>query len=383
MERLTEVELSSIVLEDTKLRTWEKEPEPASVIIQEDTILTPHGNVHVAIQGAVGKPAIVTFHDIGLNHITQFQGYFNYPDVQTLLKHFSVYHINAVGQEEGAAPLPQIDPASPSDEQLNDAMTGEGQHLLERYQYPTMDQLAETVGHVMDFYSLKMVIGLGVGMGANVLCRFAIQNPKRVTALVILNTSGTQSGWVEWGYQKLSNRYLQKYGMNSFTQDYLMWHHFGTKTMEDNIDLVNFYRDILMKTVQAYNLSLLVESYVWRSDLGLERIVGPDDRATTVDESPHIRCPVMNVIGDHSPHIDDAMWFNGRLDPAKSNFVKLSDCGGMVLEEVPNKMTEALLLFLQGLGYVPHLRVSRERGGITSTASLPTSPSTSTSPVIC
>jgi hypothetical protein len=34
MERLTEVELSSIVLEDTKLRTWEKEPEPASVIIQ-------------------------------------------------------------------------------------------------------------------------------------------------------------------------------------------------------------------------------------------------------------------------------------------------------------------------------------------------------------
>ena len=34
---------------------------------QEDTILTPHGNVHVAIQGAVGKPAIITYHDIGLN----------------------------------------------------------------------------------------------------------------------------------------------------------------------------------------------------------------------------------------------------------------------------------------------------------------------------
>ena len=70
---------------------------------------------------------------------------------------------------------------------------------------------------------------------------------------------------------QLSNRYLQKYGMNSFTQDYLVWHHFGYKTMEENLDLVNFYRDTLMKSVQPYNLALLVESYVWRSDLGLDR----------------------------------------------------------------------------------------------------------------
>ena len=83
--------------------------------MQEDDILTPHtmtivphGRVHVAIQGEMGKPAIVTYHDIGLNHATQFQGYFNFPDVQTLLRHFSVYHVNAVGQEEGAAPLPKM-----------------------------------------------------------------------------------------------------------------------------------------------------------------------------------------------------------------------------------------------------------------------------------
>ena len=64
---------------------------------------------------------------------------------------------------------------------------------------------------------------------------------------------------------------MLKYGMNSFTQDYLVWHHFGYKTMEENLDLVNFYRDTLMKSVQPYNLALLVESYVWRTDLGLDR----------------------------------------------------------------------------------------------------------------
>jgi len=374
MEKLTDVELSSVVLEERKSRSWDND-NPNSVIVQEDTILTPHGNVHVAIQGAVGKPAIITYHDIGLNHTTQFQGFFNFPDMQTLLKHFSVYHINAVGQEEGAAPLQLIDTASTADGQSNDRTTWEGQRLLESRRYPTMDELAETVGHVLDFYGIKSAMGLGVGMGSNVLCRFAIANPERVTALIIVNTCGTQSGWVEWGYQKLSNRYLQKYGMNSFTQDYLVWHHFGYKTMEENVDLVSFYRDTLMKTVQPYNLALLVESYVWRSDLGL-------DRDGAGNDSRKINCPVMNVVGDNSPHIDDSTWFNGRLNPSKSTFVKFSDCGGMVLEEVPQKMSESLLLFLQGLGYVPHLRISREQGRITSPPSSPVSP-TSLAPTIC
>jgi len=119
----------------------------------------------------------------------------------------------------------------------------------------------------------------------------------------------------------------------------------------------------------------LVESYVWRSDLGLDR-----DGAGT--DAKKIGCPVMNVVGDNSPHIDDSMWFNGRLNPTKSTFVKFSDCGGMVLEEVPQKMSESLLLFLQGLGYVPHLRISREHGRITSPATSPVSP-TSLAPTIC
>jgi hypothetical protein len=32
-------------------------------------------------------------------------------------------------------------------------------------------------------------------------------------------------------------------------------------------------------------------------------------------------------------------------------FLKLADCGGMVLEEQPAKLAEALRYFLQGLGF--------------------------------
>ena len=38
---------------------------------------------------------------------TCFQGFFNYPDMQPILRHFCVYHMNCPGQQEGSLPLPQ------------------------------------------------------------------------------------------------------------------------------------------------------------------------------------------------------------------------------------------------------------------------------------
>ena len=38
-----------------------------SSIFQSDDVETPYGNIRVAIQGDRAKPAILTYHDIGLN----------------------------------------------------------------------------------------------------------------------------------------------------------------------------------------------------------------------------------------------------------------------------------------------------------------------------
>jgi hypothetical protein len=35
--------------------------------------------------------------------------------------------------------------------------------------------------------------------------------------------------------------------------------------------------------------------------------------------------PVLNVTGDYSPHVDDTVTFNGRLDPSKTNWMKVSN----------------------------------------------------------
>ncbi|KAF6018193.1 hypothetical protein EB796_023486 [Bugula neritina] len=74
---------------------------------QEQDVPTEYGIIKVAIQGNTKKPAIITYHDIGLNHVTGFQNFFHFTDMVVILEHFCVYHINAPGQDDGALPLIQ------------------------------------------------------------------------------------------------------------------------------------------------------------------------------------------------------------------------------------------------------------------------------------
>ncbi len=39
--------------------------------------------------------------------VANFQPFFNFPEMRTLLQNFCVYHVNAPGQEQGAATVPE------------------------------------------------------------------------------------------------------------------------------------------------------------------------------------------------------------------------------------------------------------------------------------
>ncbi|MGH0128825.1 UNVERIFIED_CONTAM: hypothetical protein FKN15_036371 [Acipenser sinensis] len=89
-----------------------KEAEIAARILldqgQEHNIETPYGLVHVTIHGTPksNRPAIVTYHDVGLNHKSCFGPLFRFEEMQEITKNFVVCHIDAPGQEEGAAAFP-------------------------------------------------------------------------------------------------------------------------------------------------------------------------------------------------------------------------------------------------------------------------------------
>nr|CAD7401162.1 unnamed protein product [Timema poppensis] len=201
-----------------------------------------------------------------------------------------------------------------------------------RYIYPTMEELSEQILFVMSHYALRSVIGFGVGVGANVLARFALAHPEKVEALCLVNCLSTQAGWIEWGYQKLNSRHLRSKGMTQAVLDYLMWHHFGRGTEERNHDLAQVYKSYFERHVNPTNLALFIDSYVRRTDLNIAREMDPTRPSNTLG------MPVMNITGALSPHVDDT----------------IQDCG-MVLEEQPGKVSEAFRLFLQGQGYVAPL----------------------------
>uniref|UniRef100_A0A1B6J8Q5 Protein NDRG3 n=3 Tax=Homalodisca liturata TaxID=320908 RepID=A0A1B6J8Q5_9HEMI len=317
-DSMDDIELRNIQLQFPAVRSLSRD-DPS---VEEVRVDTDRGTVLVAVQGNRSKPAILTYHDLGLNYVASFQAFFNYSDMRMLLENFSVYHVNAPGQEEGAHPLP------------------------DDYEYPTMDELANQLNFVLGHFGLNSIIGLGVGAGGNILARFALNHPNKVEALCLINVVSTQAGWIEWGYQKINARYLKSKGMTQGVLDYLMWHHFGRGTEERNHDLVQVYRTYFERFINPGNLAMFIDSYVRRSDLNMTR-----NGAT-------LSMPVLNISGALSPHMEETVTLNSRLDPTNSSWMKISDCG-MVLEEQPNKVSEALRLFLQGLGYA--IKVGRKK----------------------
>lgn len=129
-------------------------------------------------------------------------------------------------------------------------------------------------------------------------------------------------------------------------EDYLLWHHFGKKTKEENLDLVYAFKQSIHTVFCPRNLALLINSYLHRTDLHIHR---PDK--TSAKKVQSLTCSTLLITGANSPHQDDVVDTNSRLDPTISNYFKVSDSGGMPLEEQPHKVATSLILFLQGLGY--------------------------------
>lgn len=115
---LDDIELRSVQLQQSHSR------DSISNACDLRRVPTDKGDILVAIQGDISKPAILTLHDLGLNckliylirlchsmfivlDASTFTGFFNYPTMRALLENFCVYHVTAPGQEEGAPTFPE------------------------------------------------------------------------------------------------------------------------------------------------------------------------------------------------------------------------------------------------------------------------------------
>uniref|UniRef100_A0A672IRC9 Protein NDRG1-like n=1 Tax=Salarias fasciatus TaxID=181472 RepID=A0A672IRC9_SALFA len=263
------------------------------------------------------RPVILTFHDIGLNHKTCWNSLFNHEDMAEIMQHFAVCHVDAPGQHEGA----------------NTFSTG--------YEYPSMDQLSETLPLVLKHFGLKSIIGMGIGVGAYILTRFALDYPNMVEGLMLININACAEGWIDWATHKISS-------WTHAMTDTIIGHLFGKEEIHHNQDMIATFRHHIVNDMNQYNLHLFVKAYDSRRDLDIERPVP----GNFFNLCPQVEC-------------------NTKLDPTKTTLLKVR--GPFPALCPPAKLTEAFKYFIQGMGYMPSVSMTRLARSRTASGSSVTS----------
>ncbi|KAK3706778.1 hypothetical protein QZH41_015343 [Actinostola sp. cb2023] len=281
-------------------------------------------------ENAKKKDVMLTFHDIGMNHKTCFEKFFEYEDIKCLHERFVIYHIDAPGQESGA------------------------ENLSNDYQYPSMRALSDMVGNVIDHFALADIVCFGAGAGSNILCRLALSSKwkEKILGLIVVEPCTATASFKEWGEAKMKSWQLNAKGFTDGTANYLRYHHFERKSGKPSQDLMNNFVEEMKKNINPHNLAAFLKSYMERIDIIKEAKACIKDK--TISTTAH----VMVVTGEHSVHKELSEQFFHALseyDRKKYSILK-PDCGASVLEEKPDTMSEGLLLFIQGLGLVPTLR---------------------------
>uniref|UniRef100_A0A7N8XVK1 Protein NDRG2 n=1 Tax=Mastacembelus armatus TaxID=205130 RepID=A0A7N8XVK1_9TELE len=292
------------------------------------TLKTQYGTVHCILTGTAreNRPAILTFHDVGLNHKSCFETLFNHEDMQEIIRHLPVCHVEAPGQHEGAKTLPT------------------------EYAYPSMDQLSEALPAVLKHFR---VIGLGVGAGAYILAKFA------VSLYYHDNTGIVHLNWLNH-YIILKNLERdEKYRISVFHIDFFQ------DEIQTNHDLIATYRHHITATMNQSNVSQFLHSYNHRSALEVERPVpGGNINVRT------LKCSTLLLVGDSSPAVEAVVDCNSKLNPNKTTLLKMADCGGLPQVDQPAKVIEALKYFIQGMGYLSSASMTRLRSRTTSGSSI-------------
>ncbi|XP_015972317.1 protein NDL2 [Arachis duranensis] len=283
---------------------------------KEHIVRTHYGYVSVAVYGDPEKPALITYPDLALNYVSCFQGLLFCPEASTLLLHnFCIYHISPPGHELGA---PEIAPD---------------------YPVLSVDDLADQITEVLNFFGLSAVMCMGVAAGAYILTLFAMKYRQRVLGLILVSPLCKEPSWTEWLCNKVMSNLLYFCGMCGVAKEMLLKRYYS----KDIRGGAQFPESDIVKACRR-SLDEMHSLNVWRF---LEAINGRPDLSEGLRK---LNCRSLIFVGDMSPFHSEALHITSKLDRRFSALVEVQACGSIVTEEQPHAMLIPIEYFLMGYG---------------------------------
>jgi len=274
--------------------------------------------VKVTIQGDPSSySCFLTLHDVGMTYQSQFGTLMNCELFEALRSKFCIVHISIPGMDHHDSAIPAGC-------------------------YPTMDQMAEMIPFIIEHFKLKRIFLFGVGMGANVLLRYSLNDQSKIEGCIFVNPVFSQQSWGGYFHSKVFG--------NPNGPDFLNFHHFFNDYVSESIMDVKESHQQAFAKLNQHNLKEFIDASNKRTAINLVR--------TELGKS-NLRVPSILLVGDASPFNEDTAELNSRLNPSITTFVKMADAGSMILEQQPMKVAEAILLFLKGQGYFPSLTITQ------------------------
>ncbi|KAJ9682301.1 hypothetical protein PVL29_018269 [Vitis rotundifolia] len=256
---------------------------------KECVVKTSKGSISVFVCGDQEKPALITYPDVALNYMSCFQGLFFCPDAASLLLHnFCIYHIDAPGHELGADVISSDVP------------------LL------SVDDLADQVAEVLDFFGLKEVLCLGVTAGAYILTLFAMKYKERVLGLILVSPVCKAPSWTEWLYNKVLLNLLYFYGMCGVLKECLLQRYFS-KELRCGLhgaesDIIQSCRRLLDER-QSLNVMRFLQAINERQDL--------------TESLKRLQCKTLIFVGESSPFHAESVHMSAKMDRKSSVLVEV------------------------------------------------------------
>ncbi|CAN0829404.1 Protein NDL1 [Linum grandiflorum] len=284
---------------------------------KECVVKTSKGAISVYVCGDQEKPPLITYPDVGLNFMSCFQGLFYCPEAAPLLLHnFCIYHIDAPGHEVTAFPFCFNAP------------------LL------SVDDLADQVAEVLDYFGLQQVLCLGVTAGAYILTLFAMKYRERVLGLILVSPICKTPSWTEWLYNKVLTNVLYFYGMCGIMKECLLQRYFSKVLLVSD--------ECRNRSDAWYVMQLLDE----RQSMNVKRFLQAVNERHDLSDSLHkLECKTLVFVGESSPFRDEAVYMSSKMGKKSCALVEVQACGSLVTEEHPYAMIIPMEFFLMGFGF--------------------------------